>query len=74
MKARIKYTYEHFGSMNYITMLMEADSFIDFLNYASYINTIMEYDRAQLEEYAKTKQFISDAKNKLCLLYTSRCV
>ncbi len=65
MKARIKYTYENFGSMNYITMLLESDSFIDFLNYAFYMNAIMEYDRAQLEAYAKTKQLIADSKEKL---------
>lgn len=65
IKIRIKYTYENYGSMNVITALLSSDSFSEFLNYAEYMNLIMDYDREQLDEYAKTKQTIADSKAQL---------
>lgn len=65
IKIRIKYTYENYGSMSVLTALLSSDSFSEFLNYAEYMNLIMDYDRNQLEEYAKTKQLIADSKARL---------
>ncbi len=51
--------------MSVLTALLSSDSFSEFLNYAEYMNLIMDYDRNQLEEYAKTKQLIADSKARL---------
>lgn len=65
MKLRIKYTYENFGSMNYLTLLLSSESFVDFLNYAQYMNMIIRYDRKQLDEYAETRAVIQESEQKL---------
>lgn len=65
MKLRIKYTYENFGSMNYLTLLLSSESFVDFLNHAQYMNMIVRYDRKQLDEYAETRLVIQESEEKL---------
>ncbi len=53
MTARIQYIYEN-GEMTYITALLGAQSFADFLNRTTYIQEIHNYDREQLTLYQNT--------------------
>lgn len=65
MKRRIQYTYENYNGSTILTALLEADTFVDFLNYAECMNEMMKYDRTQLDAYEKTCQFIEDSGQKL---------
>lgn len=53
MTARIQYIYEN-GEMTYVTALLGAKSFADFLNRSTYIQEIHNYDREQLTLYQDT--------------------
>ena len=64
MKGRIKYMYEQ-GSESYLDILMSAKSFSDFLNKAVYFESINQYDRKMLAEYAKTEKEISEQQDDL---------
>lgn len=55
MKLRIQYMYEN-GNQDYIAILLESNSFSDFLNRAEYIQKISEYDNALYEDYEKVKE------------------
>lgn len=61
MKERIRFLYESENNM-YIEILLSADNFGEFLNYADYIEDMSAYDRRMLEEYIQTQQTISENK------------
>ena len=57
MKLRIQYMYEK-SSSDYVTMLLSAEDFTEFLNRAEVISQISEYDRNMLKEYQDTKELV----------------
>lgn len=59
MKLRIQYMYEN-GGESYLNMIFESKNMAEFLNKAEYVSSISAYDREQLEQYASTKQQITD--------------
>ena len=61
MKLRIQYMYEK-GSVDYIAMLMEAESISDLLNKADFVKEVSDYDDAKLTEYVDTKEKVAEAK------------
>ncbi len=64
MKARIRFLYEG-GSNGYMDILLSADSFGEFLNFADYVEQLSAYDRVMLEEYVKTEGEIGDKSEEL---------
>ncbi|MCR4692141.1 MAG: cell wall hydrolase [Lachnospiraceae bacterium] len=64
MKGRIKYMYEQ-GSESYVDILLNAKSFSDFLNKSAYFESINQYDRKMLVEYAKIQKEIGDKEKDL---------
>lgn len=64
MKLRIQYTYEK-ASFGYIDMLFSADGFVDFLNRAEIISTLVDYDRKMLEQYQNTKEMVAEKEKKV---------
>ena len=64
MKKRIVVMYET-GNTSMIQMILESESFADMLRNAENVNTIHEYDRAQLKAYVETKEKIANLKATL---------
>lgn len=64
MKVRMKYMYEN-DQTSIISMLLEADSFTDFLNQVDYANSIHEQDRDMLNTYEGTVSDVTDLKANL---------
>ena len=64
MKTRIRFMYEK-GDSAYLAVLLEADSWPDMLNKASYAEELYSYDRELLNQYEETIQKISDYKTEL---------
>ncbi len=64
MKLRIQFMYET-GEVQYLEVLLEAQSITDFLNRAEYISGMLEYDRDMLIQYQQTCQEIADAEAAL---------
>ena len=64
MKLRIKYMYEN-GEMDYISLLLQAENFGDFLNRTEYIAKISEYDKNCYENYIVLQKKVEDTKKKL---------
>lgn len=64
MKKRIQFLYEN-GDNVYLEMLLSAESFGEFLNYADYIEQLSAYDRQMLVEYIETQESISNNLAKL---------
>lgn len=64
MKTRIRFMYEK-GDSAYMAVLLEADSWPDMLNKASYAEELYSYDRELLNLYEETIQKISDYKTEL---------
>lgn len=58
MKLRIRYMYER-GETSYFDILLQSENIADMLNRAEYISRIAEYDRNQLELYARTKEEVA---------------
>ncbi len=54
MKQRIRFLYED-GSENYAEILLSANDFGEFLNYADYIEALSAYDRKMLNLYIETE-------------------
>ena len=50
MKLRIQYMYEK-GAVDYIAMLLEAESISDLLNKADFVQEVSDYDDDKLTEY-----------------------
>ncbi len=55
MVQRIKFMYEK-GNYSYVQILLNATSYADALNKASYIEELYEYDRQKLSEYVASKE------------------
>ena len=64
MKARIRFLYEG-GSNGYMDILLSAEDFGEFLNFADYVEQLSAYDRAMLEEYVRTEGEIGDESRRL---------
>ena len=64
LKLRIRFMYEK-GDTSFIDMILNAESWADLLNKAEYIAKITEYDRQKLDEFAATKQFITNTNLQL---------
>lgn len=64
MKLRIKYMYEK-GDSSYVDLLMRAESLSELLNKAEYIAKISSYDRQMLDEYAATRERITEKERIL---------
>lgn len=64
MKVRIQYMYENSFTSDWDSLL-ESTSFSEFLNRASYIIELNEYDRRLLDEYAGQKEQIAADKQQL---------
>lgn len=56
--GRIKYIHEH-GSIGYLQVVLESESFNDFLVRMQYINDIMDYDKTLLDELKKNQTVIT---------------
>ena len=61
MKIRISYMYEK-SKGNFLTELLSADSFTDFLARAENFMQISKYDRKMLEKYEQAKEKVQDQK------------
>lgn len=64
MKKRIKFMYEK-GDTLYLEMLLNAQSFSDFLTKADYIQKLEEYDHRKLKEYKETREWTEVCKAAL---------
>ncbi len=64
MKARIRFLYEG-GATNMLELMLTAENFADFLNYADYMDELLSYDRLMLDEYISTENEITAAGEAL---------
>lgn len=64
MKLRIKYMYEN-GSTDYLELLIQADSFADFLNRTEYIAKISEYDKDMYDRHREMKKQVEEKEASL---------
>ena len=58
MKLRIQYIYEE-GDMDYMSLLLKANSFGDFLNRADFAETIQKKDKEMLTAYQEIKDEVA---------------
>lgn len=66
MKRRIKYMYEHGGSISpYAELFSGGSDFAEILNRSAYAEEIYEYDRNLLAEYQETKEQVRESEEKL---------
>ena len=65
MKLRIQYMYENDMKSSYLDLLLDADSFGDFLNKAENISAITSYDRDMLKKYEDTIQLVQEKEKKV---------
>ncbi len=68
MKLRIQFMYEN-NKTQYLDMLFQAESLVDFLKRSEYISEMIRYDREQLEAYQKTCQDVVDTETRLLVEY-----
>lgn len=64
MKKRVQYMYERKDSL-YLEILFSANGFGDFINKATYIKELSEYDQNLMEEYENTRKVIEEKKAEL---------
>lgn len=64
MKVRIRYMYQNSG-IGYLEALLESGSFAKMLKQVDYMSTMMQYDRAKLEEYQQTQELIQNAEETI---------
>lgn len=64
MKVRIRYMYQNSG-IGYLEALLESGSFAKMLKQVDYMSTMMQYDRAKLEEYQQTQALIQNAEETI---------
>jgi len=64
MKKRVQYMYERKDSL-YLEILFSASGFGDFINKATYIEDLSEYDQNLMEEYENTRKLIEEKKAEL---------
>ena len=65
MKTRMVYFYENSTNMNVFLMLFTSGSIEEFINRASMISEIMNYDRELLESYQKLQETIASKSETL---------
>jgi len=63
VRDRIRAVQATGGSVNYLDVLLGANSFIDFIDRFSAVNTLMEADRQIIEAQAADKKALEDQKN-----------
>ena len=68
MKLRIQFMYEN-NQTQYLEMLFQAKSLVDFLKRSEYISEMIRYDRAQLKAYQQTCQDVVDTETRLLAEY-----
>ncbi len=64
MVARIQYMYET-GNDSLLITLLEMKSVTDFMNHASMVSELSEYDRNKLNEYIEALQVLADRQEAL---------
>ena len=64
MKKRIQYMYENCGQ-SWLEVLLEADSFPDFLNRAEYATEMFRYDRQMMQELKEARDKVGQQKKDL---------
>ena len=64
MKKRIKFMYEK-GDTFYLELMLNAQSFGDFLTKADYIEQLSAYDRKKLDEYTEIREWTELVKQTL---------
>lgn len=62
LKERIRAVQVSGGSVSYIDVLLGANSFVDFIDRFSAVNTLMEADRSILEEQANDKRALEEQR------------
>lgn len=68
MKLRIQFMYEN-NQTQYLEMLFQAESLVDFLKRSEYISEMIRYDRDQLKAYQQTCQDVVDTETRLLAEY-----
>lgn len=64
MTERIKFMYES-GDHAYMDLLLSAEDFGQFLNYADYVEKVSAYDRSKLEEFQQLRMRMEEQEAKL---------
>jgi len=64
MKERVQFLYEQ-GDTYYLELLMDVDSFGEFINKKEYITKMSEYDTRMLKEYVTNRELIEVCKAEL---------
>ncbi|MCD7854057.1 MAG: peptidoglycan DD-metalloendopeptidase family protein [Clostridiales bacterium] len=64
LKSRIRVMYEE-GDIGYMEILLDANSFSDYLNRMEYINRIMDYDNNLLADFQALETLINDKVNEI---------
>lgn len=64
MKTRIRFMYEK-GDSAYLAIFLEAGSYSEMLNKASYVEELYSYDRELLNQYQETVRLIGEYKEDL---------
>ncbi|MCD8239577.1 MAG: peptidoglycan DD-metalloendopeptidase family protein [Clostridiales bacterium] len=64
LKSRIRVMYEE-GDIGYMEILLNANSFSDYLNRMEYINRIMDYDNSLLADFQALETLINDKVNEI---------
>ena len=64
MKKRVQYMYEKKDSL-YLEILFSANGFGDFINKATYIQDLSEYDENLMQEYENTRKLIEEKEAEL---------
>jgi len=62
MKLRIQFMYENSSAGQFLEMLLQSDSLIDFLNQAEYIAGMLEYDERMQAKIQETKRGLEETK------------
>lgn len=65
MKLRIQFMYENSTAGQYLELLLQAESFTDFLNRVEYITAMLEYDGRMRDKYQETEKILADTKVSL---------
>ncbi len=64
LKSRIRVMYEE-GNVGYLEILLNADSFTDYLNRVEYVSRIMDYDNNLLADFQALETLINDKVNEI---------
>ncbi|MCD8091188.1 MAG: peptidoglycan DD-metalloendopeptidase family protein [Clostridiales bacterium] len=64
LKSRIRVMYEE-GNVGYLEILLNAESFSDYLNRVEYVSRIMDYDNNLLADFQALETLINDKVNEI---------